>query len=551
MTTHKTSKLVLLLILVMSMITLAACSGSNGSNVSGKPEAASDKGGTVQTGNKAISIGITNAPGSFSTIDVLDQTAIHITSLLFPPLVELNDSMEFVPMLADRIETKDNKTFTVKLNEKAKWSDGKPVTADDLLFTVQMITHPKSISNIAKYYAVIEGFDDKGKQAEGANELTGVKKIDDHTVQFIAKAPLDPVLFKENIGRKLKPLPKHILKDADPEKIAQHPFWQKMDVTYGPFNFVSYQKDQYVELQANKDYFKGAPKLNKLFFKIMPAANIVAQLQSGEIQMNFPGVGTISIQDFEKVKNMSNLRTIQGKPLNYQQMTFNSKTLPDARVRQAIAYAINRDMMVNDLLKGEGEVIDMPYTSIHPYYNKSLKPYKYDPKKAQQLLQEAGWDFNKTLNLVVPSGVKTREQSADIIVENLKAIGVKAQVTKYDLVTVGQKASKGEFDIFFLGYPFSLDPDVSNYFLSSVTGGNYGGYNNPKMDELLKEGIKETDPAKRIAIYNKVQELIAQDMPQLTLYADYRLGAVSKKVKVGEPKDVGMLINVNEWDIEN
>jgi peptide/nickel transport system substrate-binding protein len=541
---YKKSKAALL-ILVMSMITLTACSGSTNSNTntSEKPAATTDNAAAVQ-----ISIGITNPPGAFNTIDAPDQSAIQITSLMFPPLVELNDTMEFVPMLADSIETKDNKKFTVKLNAKAKWTDGQPVTADDVLFTVQMITHPKSISSFAKNFALLEGFDEKGKLPEGAKELPGVKKIDDRTVEFIAKTPIDPVLFKENIGRKLKTLPKHVLKDIEPDKIAQNPFMQKPDVSNGPFKFVTYQKDQYVELEANKDYFKGAPKINKLYFKIMPAANIVAQLQSGEIQMNFPGIGTISVQDFEKVKNMSNVRTIQGKGYNYQQMTFNIKTIPDARVRQAIAYAINRQMMVTNLLKGEAEIIDMPYTTIHPYYNKNLKPIPYDPKKAQQLLQEAGWDFNKTLNLVVPSGVKTREQSADIIVENLKAVGIKAQITKYDLVTVGQKAQKGEYDIFFLGYPFFLDPDVSIYF---KTNGNYAGYSNPEMDALLDQGLKETDSAKRHVIYDKVQNLVAKELPQLTLYADFRMGAVSKKVKGAEPRDVGMLINVHEWDIEN
>src|SRR5206468_11193320 len=140
-------------------------------------------------------------------------------------------------------------------------------------------------------------------------------------------------------------------------------------------------------------------------------ANIVAQLQSGEIQMNWPGtgLGNIAPQDYDKVKNMSNVRTIPGKPVDYQMLFFNTKTIPDARVRHAIAHAINRQLLVNSLLKGEAEIIDTAFTSIHPYLNKNMKPYDYNPKRAQQLLQEAGWDFNKTLTLVVPSGNKTRE----------------------------------------------------------------------------------------------------------------------------------------------
>src|SRR5206468_3072575 len=210
-------------------------------------------------------------------------------------------------------------------------------------------------------------------------------------------------------------MPKHVLQDVAPEQLQQNSFVQKPNISFGAFKFVSYQKDQYVELEANKDYIKGAPKIDKLYFKIMPAANIVAQLQSGEIQMNIPGIGNIAVQDYEKVKNMSNVRTISGKPVDYQYLSFNTKTLPDARVRQAIAHAINRKLLVDNLLKGEGEIADTSFTSVSPYLNKNPKPYEYNPKQAQQLLQEAGWDVNKTLTLVVHTGNKTHEQRADII----------------------------------------------------------------------------------------------------------------------------------------
>lgn len=548
MKTRSKSKIAVVLLCMVSMLALAACGGAQ----EAKPQAGAEgKSTPAATGNKSISIGITNAPLMFNPIDQTDNTSNYVTSVLFPPLVDWDESMKFIPMLADSIETKDNKTFVAKLNAKAKWTDGKPVTADDLIFTVQFMTNPKTISSYASGFSLLEGFDDKGKLPEGAKELKGVKKVDDHTVEFVAKTPIDTTLFNEKIGKSLKTMPKHVLQDADPEKFQQNAFVQKPSVSNGAFKFVAYQKDQYIELEANPDYFKGAPKINKLFFKIMPAANIVAQLQSGEIHMNYPGIGTISVQDFEKVKNMSNVRSIQGKPFNYQVMFFNTKTITDNRVRQAITYAMNREMMVTNLLKGEGEIVDTPYTSIHPYANKSIKPYPYDPKKAQQLLQEAGWDFNKTLNFVVPSGVKTREQSADIIVENLKAIGVKAQITKFDLATVIQKARKGEFDMTLVGYQIFADPDVSYYFKTGLTSTNYSSYSSKEMDSLLEQGMQETDPAKRRLVYDKVQELIEKDLPQVLLYADYRLKAVSKKVKVGEPKDMGTLINVHEWDIEN
>src|SRR5206468_1015221 len=127
----------------------------------------------------------------------------------------------------------------------------------------------------------------------------------------------------------------------------------------------------------------------------------------------------------------------------------------------AIAYAINRELLVNNLLKGEGEIADTSFISDNPYLNKNIKPYDYNPKLAQQLLQEAGWDFNKTLTLVVPTGNKAREQSADIIVENLKAVGVKAQINKFDVATLMQKGAKGDFDLLMSGFQLSPDPDLA------------------------------------------------------------------------------------------
>src|SRR5206468_2462176 len=196
--------------------------------------------------------------------------------MMFPPFVDLDESLKFVPMLADSIETKDNVTFTVKLNPKAKWTDGKPVTADDTLFTIQMIANPKVQSSVSINLSLLKGFDDRGKLPEGVKDLEGVKKMDDHTIEFTAKAPIDPNLFKDKIGKRIKTMPKHVLQDVTPEQFQQNAFVQKPNVSFGAFKFVSYQQNQYVEFEANKDYFKGAPKIDKLYFKIMPASNIVA-----------------------------------------------------------------------------------------------------------------------------------------------------------------------------------------------------------------------------------------------------------------------------------
>src|SRR5206468_11261464 len=190
--------------------------------------------------NKTISIGITNAPLNFNPIESIGVTEKNILSMMFPPFVALDDSLKFVPLLADSIDTKDNVTFTVKLNPKAQWTDGKPVTADDTLFTIQLMANPKVQSSSSSYFSMLKGFDDRGKLPEGVRDLEGVKKMDDHTLEFTVKSPIDLNLFKDNIGRTIRTMPKHVLQDIAPEQFQQNAFVQKPNVSFGAFKFVSY-----------------------------------------------------------------------------------------------------------------------------------------------------------------------------------------------------------------------------------------------------------------------------------------------------------------------
>ncbi len=504
----------------------------------------------LSAGKKIIYVGITNPPATLNPIIAMDDTSQQLASILFESLYVLDESIRFQPKLAESFETTDNQNFVIKLNQKAKWTDGQPVTAEDILFTLQLMANPKVTSRGIQPLSVITGLDEQGRLPEGQTDIQGIKIVDPHTLTVHTKFPVDPTFLKEKLGVEIWFLPKHVLKDVEPEKLHQHPFMQKPNVTDGPFRVTELLKDQYVAFSPNKDYYRGKPKLDKLFFKVMPASNLVAQLQTGEIQMNFPAIGKIAVEDFEKVKNMSNVRTIQGMPFEYQMMFFNVKTIPDAKVRQAIAYAINRQFLVDNLLLGEGQVFEGPYTPIHPYYDKNITKYDYDPAKAKQLLQEAGWDFNKTIDLAVSIGNKTREQEAVIIAENLRAVGLNVQINKYDLPTIVQKGAKHQFDLLLLGLPFQLDPDRS-YFYQTGGAYNFAGYSNPQVDELIEKGKNEADPQKRHVIYGQILEILQHDLPTLSLFSEYNLKVVSKKVTVGEPKDQGMLYNVHEWDIEN
>lgn len=534
---------------VLCLLFLAACSGQGTSSSSGGEGTG---GSSTSTGdNKVISIGIMNKVGSINPLNAVDQVALHIVGILFENLYDVNEDMEFVPRLVESFETEDNQTFTITLQKDANWSDGQPFTTEDVLFTLNLMANPEVQSRGLATLNVIEGLDENGRLLEGETSIKGIEIIDEKTFTVTTKKPVDMNFLKQNLGHLVHFVPKHVLKDIEPSELHQHPFMENPDVTNGPFTLEKLSSDSFVELNANPGYYRGAPKIGKLFFKVMPAANLVAQLQTEEIHMNYPGVGNIAVQDFEKVKNIAHISTTQGKPYFFQMMYFNTTTISDPDVRRALTHAINRPLIVDNLLKGQGEYVDGQLTTVHPYYNKDIEKYEYDPEKAKKLLEKSGWDFSKPINLAVPTGNTTREQAAAIIAENLSAIGVKVQINKYDLPTLLQKGRKQEFDLLMLGLPLRIDPDRAfSVFYVTDENLNFAGYSNPKVDQLIEDARYEPNPENRGLIYDELQEVLHEDLPTITLYAEYQLGAVSKKIKEGEPKEFGMLYNVHEWDIE-
>lgn len=503
-----------------------------------------------QANSNTLYVGMVNAPVSFNTINSSDAAAVFLEKFMFDSFLEMTAPGEFVPKLAESFETENNKTFTIKINQEANWSDGTPVSAEDVAFTLNMIANPKSETAIGGYLTVLEGLDENGKLPEGVTEIPSVQIIDEKTIQFTTKTTVDENMIKEQIGSKLLILPKHVLGDVAPENLQKDPFMQNPTVTNGPFKYVKYAKDQYVEFVKNEDYYLGEPKLEKLFVKIMPSANLVAQLQTGEIHMNAAGgIGKISVQDYETVSGFENISTTTEKTFNYQNITFNTEKITDKKVRQAIAYAIDRQSIVDKLLQGQAEIVDGPYTSSNPYLNTELELYSYDPEKSKSLLEEANYDFSQTLDLVVPIGNKVREQSADIIAQNLEAVGIKVNITTYDAPTSMSVARSGDFDLILMGISNIVDPDVTNYY-SSGAPSNFPKYTNRKVDELLKAGKEEADVENRKEIYNELQSIWQDELPIFTLYSDYDFVAVSESVAVGGPKVLGWHNELYNWALE-
>lgn len=544
-------------LLVVFMLLLSACTNSGEINQTANSNADSSPQQTVSESGKTndkvqkpkiLNIGIVNAPVTLNQINTQDNSASLVPiNLLNDALLDVTESAEFIPKLAESIETDDKQTYRIKLKSNAKWNDGTPFTTSDVAFTLKTALHSKVDTSFKLQF--IEGVNDFGKLDEGVTDVKGLRVIDATTFEIKTKTPIDPLVFNERFGSKVNFLPEHILKGADPKQIATHEYFQKPAVTIGPYKYVNYEQGQYVEVAKNENYYLDIPKIDKIFVKVLPAANLVAQLQTGEIAMNSLPVGLVPITDYEKVTSFENVNVTSASASEPAELFFNIEKLPDKKVRQAIAHALNRPLIVEQLLKGHAEFIDGGIPSSHPYFNKDIKPYSYDPKKAKQLLEEAGWDFKRKLVFLIPVGNKVREQAADILVQNLEAVGLQIDVQKFDFPTLIDKVEKGEHDITIFTRDYYIEPSLYFTTYRSYDPDSLIRYNNPLVDELIQQGEKEINEAKRHDIYDQLQEILHDEVPTLAVYSEKRLQVVSKNVLVGKPLNLGTFNHVNQWDL--
>ncbi|GKU79132.1 ABC transporter substrate-binding protein [Paenibacillus sp. L3-i20] len=535
------------------LLLLSACSKESGTNTPAASNVASESPSPIVTNSKnsaqkTLTIGIVNAPVTLNQINTQGSSAsLAPINLLNDSLLDVTDTAQFIPKLADSIETKDKQTYTIKLKAGAKWNDGTPFTTADVAFTLKVALHSKVETSFQLNF--IEGVNDFGKLDEGVTEVKGLTIIDPTTFEIKTKSPIDPLIFNERFGVRVNFLPEHILKDANIEQLSTNPYFQKPAVTIGAYKYANYEQGQFVEVTKNENYYLVVPKIDTIFIKVLPAANLVAQLQTGEVQLNSLPVGLVPITDYDKVNGFDNVTVTSATASEPAELFFNIEKLPDNRVRQAIAYALNRQLIVDQLLKGQAEIIDGGVPSSHPYFNKDIKPYEYNPEKAKELLKEAGWDSNRKLTFIIPVGNKVREQAADILVQNLESVGIKIDVQKFDFPTLIDKVEKGEHDITIFTRDYYIEPSLYFTTYKSDDPESVIRYKNPLVDELIKKGEVEIDEAKRHIIYNQLQQILHDEVPTLAVYSEKRLQVVSKNVLVGKPLNIGTFNNVNQWDV--
>ena len=550
----KRNRILSLLLAGVMALGLTACGASNagaatdetGSAAVSTESASSD---TAASGEKIINVGVTNTIGSLNPL-LLNGGEInkYATGLMFLPLMELDADLNFEGMLADSITTEDNKNFIVHIDDAATWSDGTPVTADDVVYTALRLASPV-IGNTAMMYYVFEGVGDDGFVEEGAESIDGIQKVDDKTVQFTTKEEMPITTFENSYARYLLTLPKHVIEQYSEEELSTADWFNHPDVVSGPFIVTDFDVDHYISYEANKDYWKGAPKIDKLNIKIVDGSQLYAGLQSGEIDITQQTMSDIPQEDYESVEALDNVEVVYGSPVTNQSVFIQTKNVPDVKVRQAMLYAIDRQQILEELLNGHGEIVDGFLSSASPFYDDSLTPISYDPEKAKALLEEAGWDGSQTIRFYVNSGDSTFVNAASIIAAEWAAVGIKAEIQTVDFATLMSVAGTEDYDVLAVQYTYApVDPYPDVAWLLGGEG-SWTGYSNDTLNEALTKSQLTSDPEETKELFSVVDKKVQEDVPMFSAYVISAQGAVSKRITGATPSVYGFFNDVQNWDV--
>ncbi|MGY5776301.1 ABC transporter substrate-binding protein [Rhizobium sp. LEGMi135b] len=424
----------------------------------------------------------------------------------------------------------DGLTYTFKLRPNVKWHDGKPFTSADVAYSIELLkqVHPRGRGSFANVIAI-----------DTPDPLTAI---------FRLSKPA-PYLLKALYAAESPIVPKHIYEGVEIADVPTNPNGSA-PIGTGPFIFRQWVRGSHIILERNPDYWDaGKPYLDQIVVRFVPdGAARAAGFETGELDLG--GDNPIPLADLERIKALPNIgidsRGYETKGDQTQLiLNLDNEYLKDVRVRRAIAHAIDLGVILNTVWYGYGHVSPTPISTFLPQYlDTSIKPYAFDLKAAEQLLDEAGYKRNGSgnrfsLRLTHNSYNEGFKRVAEYLKQNLARIGIDARIDSYDFSTYIQKVyTERAFDLTaeYLGNQF--DPTLgvqriywSKNFKLGLPFSNASHYQNPEVDRLLETASVEVDEAKRKQEFNDFQKIIADELPVINLIALENVTVFNKRVK--------------------
>ncbi|HYG60863.1 MAG TPA: peptide-binding protein [Symbiobacteriaceae bacterium] len=524
-----------LAVLLACSLLVSACSGT--ATPTAKPAAATET-ATQQEAPKTPRIqgrltwsGI-GEPVNFNPILQADVNSAWVAQRVFSGLVEINEKLEVAPDIATEWSASpDGLQWTFKLRDNVKFHDGKPMTADDVAFT----------------YNAIKDKGYTGPRSGDFAALERVEVIDSTTVKFVLKEPFAPFLSNLTYGI----LPKHLYDSKPVAEMKENPANRK-PVGTGPWKFNEWVPGQYLTLVRNDSYYADGPYIPEMLLKFVQDGHVATtKLEAGEFDIG--AIPPTSVKRFVgNLGDQFNFFPYQGMGFEYLAFNLTKPGLKEKAVRQAIAYAVDRQKVVNDILEGQGVVLNAPVPPASWAYTGAPIRFTYDPAQSTKLLEEAGYKKGSdgiyardgqrlSFTITTNTGSPVRESECLFIQKALKDIGIELNIDLVELsVFQGKVLPTGNFDMVLNRLNLNIDPDPYSYFHSSqgqknakgtFVGFNTAQYSNPEVDRLLEEGRRTIDQAQRKEIYAKYQQVIAEDVPWLVMFNYKSTYAIKKNVQ--------------------
>jgi peptide/nickel transport system substrate-binding protein len=466
---------------------------------------------------------LTNDVSTLNYVLQSSEEERQVLQFLYDPLIDLDQQANPIPGIATRWEILDGgKTYVLHLDERATFSDKRPVRAADVVFTLNKITTEESL----QFASWFEGLDRENTKA-----------VDEHTVRVVFKEARAAQLLAFNIGV----MPEHVYGKGDFAK-------NRKVIGAGPYTLISREVGRSLVIKRRPDYWREKPHIDTIVFRVIADDKVAFNaLKRGEVDVSYVENDTWWFgKDDPAIKGKVDFHNVDMRSYNCIFWNLESPLFNDARVRQAMAMSFDRQAVIDKLYHGQARAVSGPFTPDSWAHNAEVQPIGFNLQGASALLLSAGWrdtdgdgllDRGKEkfiFSLLIPAGVRTAKDQSQILQASLKTIGVQLNIETLEATTFFEKVFNRDYQAAFASWVNEPDPDPFGLFHSSQkppAGNNVVGYVSAEADALLERGRKELDRQRRMEIYHQLHELIARDQPYLFTTQVSSKWAVNRRVK--------------------
>ncbi|MGL5122853.1 MAG: ABC transporter substrate-binding protein [Fusobacteriaceae bacterium] len=504
----------------------------------------------ARTGSEeTLIVGQSEAQGNFLPMYYSTAYDAPVVSLVFEGLLSINKNGENIPLLAEELPkiSEDGKSYTFKIKKGIKFHSGNELTAQDIVFTYGIIADPTYDS---RFTSTVEDFIGYDEYSAGKSEIfKGIEKIDDNTVTFHFKEKLIENITKFGMGILDSKYYAYTKGDLSPVKSKL----QDLSGT-GPYMLNKFVPRQYVEMVKNENYWEEKPTINKIILKFVSSATEIQELIKGSIDL-LPAA--LEPENLELANKTGYVDRAQYLRHGYGYLKFNNQdeVLKDKKVRKALSYGLDRATFLDLYFKGLAITIDAPVSKVWWTYDKSLEDkmtvYDYNPQKAKELLDEAGWIMasdgyrykdGKKMTIIWNSikDLSLVDVLMPILFENWKSLGVDIKITLTDFNTLIDKVYKERtgFSMFNMATSEGFFPSPYSSWHSKfdiVGGNNTTQFRNEKNDKLIEAMRKELDREKYKELWQEWALNMNDEAPMITLYTNTYTDLFNRRVKNFNP----------------